>query len=178
MEARLDELVQGERKEQVKIERLSKEEFKALRNALVDLYLESYKGLEEYAYHKRWMVKRYLGWLYHGDPQGFFVLTVNGKLAGFAASHSRWIWNGKVGGEIHELVIAPAFRRQGLGKLLLKHVINYLFSKGRRHIGLWVGVGNEVAKALYQKTGFRPQGSFGVWERWVLEKPPNRPQGR
>ena len=157
--------------EEVEIKSPDKGTFKELRNALIELYLEGYRGLEEYAYNSRWMVKRYLNWLYKGDPQGFFVITVNGKPVGFAASHSRWLWGKRLVGEIHEVVIAPSYRRRGLATRLLHQVINYLRSKGRRRIGLWVGKGNTVAKELYRKLGFRPTAIYNKWERWEMEVP-------
>ncbi|HDN79227.1 MAG: N-acetyltransferase [Chloroflexi bacterium] len=155
--------------EKVEIITLNKEQFKRLREDLIELYKEGYQGLEQYAYRAGWMVKRYLNWLYKGDPSGFFIINVNGELAGFAASHSHWLWAGKLGGEIHEIVIAPEYRRRGLGTKLLKHTIKYLRSKGRKHIRLWVGRENKIAKKLYRKLGFRPVAVYDVWERWVLE---------
>jgi len=156
----------------ITIKTLDGEQFRALRSALVSLYLEGYRGLEQYAYNARWMVRRYLGWLYHGDPQGFFVLQVKGELAGFIAVHSRWIWEEELWGEIHELVIAPAFRHQGLGRRLIEHALRYLASCGCRRVGLWVGKENEVAKKLYRQMGFHYEGIHGVWERWTITLSP------
>jgi ribosomal protein S18 acetylase RimI-like enzyme len=154
----------------MEIKNLSREEFKKLREELVRIYLEGYKGLEQYSYRAPWMVKRYLNWLYKGDPAGFFVVEEEGKIAGFVSAHSRWFWGMELVGEIHELVIAPAYRRRGFGTALLRHTIEFLRSKGRKRIGLWVGKENEQAKKLYRKFGFRPTDVFDVWERWVLDE--------
>ncbi|MCS7285858.1 MAG: GNAT family N-acetyltransferase [Anaerolineae bacterium] len=154
----------------MEIESLSKEEFKRLREELVKIYLEGYQGLEMYAYREPWMVRRYLNWLYKGDPSGFFVVKEEGKVVGFVSAHSRWFWGKEIVGEIHELVISPAYRRRGLGTALLSHIIKFLRSKKRKRIGLWVGKENKPAKRLYRKFGFRPSDTYDVWERWVLDE--------
>ncbi len=162
----------------MEIKNLSRDEFREVREELVKLYLESYQGLEKYSYRAPWMVRRYLNWLYKGDPSGFFVAEEGGAIVGFASVHSRWFWGGEIFGEIHELVVAPAHRRRGIGSALLRHAIDFLRSKKRKRIGLWVGRENEQAKRLYRKFGFRPTDVYDVWERWVLDEAKPEKQGK
>lgn len=60
--------------------------------------------------------------------------------------------------EIENLVVAPPMRQRGLGKQLLKNVVNLARSKGAISIFLEVREGNEAARALYNKLGFSESG--------------------
>jgi len=153
----------------VKISNLSVEEFKRKRDLLVKIYLEGYKGLEEYAYNRRSEVKGYLNWLYRGDPEGFFVAQEEEKEVGFLGCACNWFdRNFGLIGEIHELVVLPERQNQGIGSALLKEAINYLKNKGHKKIGLWVGKTNERAKAFYKRFGFEEIGGIGIWIRMIL----------
>ncbi len=156
-----------------KISNLSPEEFKQKRDLLVRIYLEGYKGLEEYAYSRRSDVKGYLNWLYRGDPDGFFVAQEEGSEVGFLGCVSNWFdRNFGLIGEIHELVVLPEKRNQGIGSALLKEALIYLKNKGHERIGLWVGKNNERAKAFYKKFGFKEVGGIGIWIRMILTLEP------
>lgn len=52
------------------------------------------------------------------------------------------------------LVVLPAFRRQGIGTLLLQEVINYCQQRNGCLISLKVNPSNEAALHLYSKFGF------------------------
>ncbi len=60
--------------------------------------------------------------------------------------------------EIENLVVAPPMRQRGLGKQLLKNVVNLARSQGAISIFLEVREGNEAARALYNKLGFSESG--------------------
>jgi len=157
----------------VKINNLSPEEFKKKRDLLIKIYLEGYKGLEEYAYNRRSEVKWYLNWLYKGDPEGFLVAQEEEKAVGFLGCTCNWFdRNFGIVGEIHELVVLPGRQNEGIGSALLKEALNYLRKKGHKKIGLWVGKGNERAKDFYKKFGFKEVGGIGIWIRMILNLEP------
>ncbi len=153
------------------IRTLKEDEFKELLPKLTELYIDAYKSLPEYGYRKKAEARRYLKWLYKGDPNGFLVLFEKDEPIGFISCHKNW-WDSKLErfvGEIHEFVISPSFQGRGLGKKLFEKGIEYLKSMDRKTIGLWVGEDNEKAKKFYENRGFRYTGSWGKWRRMIKE---------
>ncbi|MEM8769790.1 MAG: GNAT family N-acetyltransferase [Pseudomonadota bacterium] len=57
--------------------------------------------------------------------------------------------------ELLNLAVAPAYRRQGLGRWLLGHAIGIAESKGGREIILR----NTPRSSLFERTGFRAEGA-------------------
>jgi ribosomal protein S18 acetylase RimI-like enzyme len=53
------------------------------------------------------------------------------------------------------LWVAPEFRRDGVGSLLLRTVLNRLRDSGGRTVWLYILDGNEVAMHLYKRFGFQ-----------------------
>lgn len=83
----------------------------------------------------------------------FTVLCDGDTIAGFANLYDRkqndYAFIGNV-------FIVPAYRRQGMGKLLLTYMIKAAFEKYRlREVRLSVFADNPSAVALYQQFGFR-----------------------
>lgn len=56
------------------------------------------------------------------------------------------------------LAVAPEHRREGLGARLLEEGLGLLRARGARQVYLEVRAGNEAARALYERRGFRPVG--------------------
>lgn len=153
--------------ENFNIRNITCEEFKELKKDLIDIYRASYRELEEYAYKRTSLIKNYLNWLYRGDPAGFFVAFENERMVGFVSAHKHWFWAGRLWGEVHEIVVEPSSQRKGVGKTLMKKVIEYLKTQKHIRIGFWVGTNNMPAKRFYRKLGFVPVATFEKWERWV-----------
>jgi len=99
---------------------------------LIEVYLQGYKGLEEYSYTHPEDVQAYLNWLFRRDVAGIWVAEEEGKIVGFIASDGNWFSKreGKVVGAIHELVILPEYRNKGIGKALVQKAIEYFKSRG------------------------------------------------
>lgn len=153
----------------VKIEMLSGEKFKRMTPELIRIYFSAYSDFPEYAYPNRREVKRYLKWLLKGDPQGFFVAIWDGKPVGFIAVHSRWYdWQEDLVGEIHELAVDKEYQKKGIGKTLIEKALDYLKSKGRKRITLWVGERNDRAIKIYERMGFIKLYQWGIWIRMIL----------
>lgn len=136
--------------------------------SFIKLYIESYTGLERYAYTSRKDIKDYFSWLLSRDPNGFLIAEIN-EPVGFVACDTNWFshFEGEVLGEIHELFVHPKYRCSGIGSMLLEKAIEYARSRGRRIVGLWVGVENFNAKEFYEKRGFVETISIGKWTRMI-----------
>ena len=66
-------------------------------------------------------------------------------------------------GEIKSMRTAPAFRRKGAGKLMLRHILDEARSRGYRKLSLETGsmAAFEPARRLYESHGFDYCGPFG-----------------
>jgi len=140
---------------------------------LVEVYLQGYKGLEEYSYTHSEDVQAYLNWLFRRDVAGIWVAEEDGKIVGFIASDGNWFSKreGKVVGAIHELVILPEYRNKGIGKALVQKAIEYFKSRGLDTAELWVGDKNTQALEFYKSLGFEERDRFNYWIR--MTKPLN-----
>lgn len=58
---------------------------------------------------------------------------------------------------IFAIYVAPAYRRQGIGRALLQHAEAWAKSQGYTQIGLQVFTTNQPAIALYQQLGYQPR---------------------
>ncbi|BCR05166.1 ribosomal-protein-alanine acetyltransferase [Desulfuromonas versatilis] len=79
------------------------------------------------------------------------LLLVDGELAGFLCS--RYL-QGEL--EVLNVATAPRFRRLGVARQMLSHVLGQAAQKGMDSAYLEVRAGNLAAVALYQSFGFRP----------------------
>ncbi|MGA0890168.1 MAG: GNAT family N-acetyltransferase, partial [Burkholderiaceae bacterium] len=92
------------------------------------------------------------------DPQGFRVLEMDGRIAGFcwtkvhaaAEPQSR----GPVG-EIYVVAVHPSHRGTGLGRALTLAGIDHLERVGARACMLYVDADNAPAVGVYAALGFR-----------------------
>jgi ribosomal protein S18 acetylase RimI-like enzyme len=100
-----------------------------------------------------------LAW--HGDtPVGLAVCFV-----GFSTFLARPLLN------IHDLAVLPAYRRQGVGRLLLERVAAKGQELGCCKLTLEVRADNHPAQRLYAAVGFDNATSYGGAVRvWFLEK--------
>ncbi|MFN3870152.1 MAG: GNAT family N-acetyltransferase [Aquificaceae bacterium] len=134
---------------------------------LIQVYLKSYKGLEEYSYTHPDDVQAYLNWLFRRDVAGIWIAEEKGKIVGFVASDGNWFSKreGKVVGAIHELVVLPEGRGKGVGRLLVEKALEYFKSRGLDTAELWVGDQNRQALDFYKKLGFEEKDRFNYWIR-------------
>ena len=59
-------------------------------------------------------------------------------------------------GFVHDLMIADEAREAGVGKQLLEAAIEWLREKGMPRVVLGTAAGNDVARRLFERRGFRP----------------------
>lgn len=87
------------------------------------------------------------------------LLWEDGQLAGYLCA---WLVCGEL--EIHNLATAPEFRRRGVARQLIAHVLGDGKARGMETAWLEVRAGNQAAIALYHNCGFdvvhRRQGYY------------------
>lgn len=151
----------------MEIKNINEKTFRGILSQLIDVYLDGYKDMKEYAYRTRGDAKRYLKWLYHCDPHSFFIAEENENILGFISGARSW-WDKTFGevGEIHELVVRSNHQSKGIGTKLMEQEISHL-SKYHGTIGLWVGENNYRAMKFYEKFGFKEVGRVGIWVRMI-----------
>jgi ribosomal protein S18 acetylase RimI-like enzyme len=99
-------------------------------------------------------------------PDTFLFLASDGdRLIGYALGHvtpveETWIadtWvTGKRIGELESISVLPEYRGQGLGSRLLDEVDREFDSLGVEDVVIGLLPGNEGARRLYERHGFRP----------------------
>jgi len=80
----------------------------------------------------------------------FLVVEENDQVLGYVIATARTDYLG----HIISVAVHPGHRRKGLGKLLMKNIIDLLARKGISTIRLEVRGDNVVAQSLYKKFGF------------------------
>ena len=84
------------------------------------------------------------------------VFVINNTVAGFANFYDFEFADSAFIGNV---IVNPAMRRQGIGKLILQHMIESGFSEHKfREIHLSCFSGNTAGLLLYRKLGFKPYG--------------------
>ena len=82
-----------------------------------------------------------------------WIVRIGGQLAGYMIA-----WFIEDEAHLANLAVAPEFRRRGLGRRLVRAVLEEAARRGTRWIRLEVRESNAAARALYQALGFRPVG--------------------
>jgi ribosomal-protein-alanine N-acetyltransferase len=72
-------------------------------------------------------------------------------------------------GEILNLAVAPAGRRNGLGRALVERILEALTARGVRQVYLEVRESNAPARALYAEHGFKEAGRRKQYYRRPVE---------
>ncbi|HID21338.1 MAG TPA: GNAT family N-acetyltransferase [Planctomycetaceae bacterium] len=100
----------------------------------------------------RWRKARHLDWDLAKDPQGAFVLEIDGQIAGFITT-----WQDREAGigHIPNLALAPQFRGQGYGRKLIQYALDHFRRNGLTHAKIETLVQNAVGRHLYKSCGFR-----------------------
>ncbi len=106
--------------------------------------------LEEQIFPTPWSLNSYLFELERNPASQQWVIETKGEIAAYAVC---WLLGGE---EFHvaNIAVAPAFRRQGLGRRLLAHVLAAGAELGASSAALEVRAGNVEAQALYSQFGF------------------------
>jgi ribosomal-protein-alanine N-acetyltransferase len=80
----------------------------------------------------------------------YFVVEEEGEVAGYMG-----YWEAPGEAHLINLAIAPKFRQKRLGSAMVDYCLQFAAKTGARLATLEVRDGNEAAKRLYEKCGFR-----------------------
>lgn len=84
---------------------------------------------------------------------GIFILEDEGTVAGFVWVAVRMDLQGAFG-SVDQVYLKPAYRRQGLGRLLMEAAENFIQQQGLRTARLYVTRENQDAVNLYRRLGY------------------------
>ena len=83
----------------------------------------------------------------------YIVARCDGVIAGYAG-----MWHIVNEGHITNVAVAEAWRKRGVGDLLVTRLLALAVEKGMVGVTLEVRMGNVRAMSLYAKHGFKPEG--------------------
>lgn len=89
----------------------------------------------------------------HNPLSYWLVADDNGSIAGYVGSQSVLD-----SADMMNIAVAPEYRRQGIGRMLINSLISYLQEQNVIALLLEVRVSNTDAISLYQKLGFEQVG--------------------
>lgn len=113
-------------------------------------HLEAVLAVEGQAFagHDPWSRAAFEGELI--NPQAIWLVAeVDGVVGGYAGG-----WAGGADFHLLNLAVAPAFRRRGLARELVRGVLGRAAERGCRRATLEVRKGNDHALRLYESLGF------------------------
>jgi ribosomal protein S18 acetylase RimI-like enzyme len=95
------------------------------------------------------------------DREGTFLAKVDGRVAGF---QSLDLWARYTDSFDHVgvmgTIVLPEWRRQGVGRGLAEHTLDFARANGYEKIVIYVRAGNTGAQAFYRSLGFVPKGAL------------------
>jgi [ribosomal protein S18]-alanine N-acetyltransferase len=95
-------------------------------------------------------------------PNTFFVARNNGEIAGFVAGGLEDTGEERYG-HIMNLAVAPKYRRQGIGRLLVRRLEQEFAIEGARGVQLEVRITNTDAQKFYRRQGYREVFHIGCY---------------
>ena len=90
----------------------------------------------------------------------WLVAEVEGSLAGYAYARpfrGRSAYHFTAESTVY---VSPDHQRQGVGKCLMQHLLNRLYSAGHHRAVVGIALPNEGSVALHERLGFEPAGVF------------------
>jgi ribosomal-protein-alanine N-acetyltransferase len=88
-------------------------------------------------------------------PDSFFVYTKDTTLIGYIVASIHQETSPYPIGRVDSIAVAPPFRRQGVGRQLMKRLLSALREKGCREVLLVVRISNHVAREFYRSFYFQ-----------------------
>jgi GNAT superfamily N-acetyltransferase len=101
-----------------------------------------------------------------------FVAEVDGAVAGTVSGGDG---ESRRAAAMTAMWVEPRFRRQGVGDLLVKTVVEWAQASGYAQMLLWVTDGNANAERLYERNGFRRTGAQQDVRPGKVEREMSRP---
>jgi GNAT superfamily N-acetyltransferase len=111
-------------------------------------------GEDAAAGYARFLVSRL-----HDASSAVFVAELDGAVVGYcyaAIEPLSWKELRDEAGFIHDLALEPTARRRGAGRALLEAAIDWFRGRDLARVMLWTSPANDVARDLFEQSGFRP----------------------
>jgi ribosomal-protein-alanine N-acetyltransferase len=109
--------------------------------------------VERLSYPTPWSRRAFISELTENAYAHYLVARAGGRVIGYVGM---WLILDEC--HITNVAVHPAYRRQGVGRLLMQSAIEFTEAAGGRHITLEVRRTNLVAQHLYQSFGFQSVG--------------------
>ncbi|MGP1433075.1 MAG: ribosomal protein S18-alanine N-acetyltransferase [Catonella sp.] len=119
---------------------------------LSDEYCSQVTEIEKKVFSMPWSEKAFFECI-NNPGRHYFCAVRNGEVLGYCG-----YWSVSDEAEIYNVAVKEEARGKGIGQRLLKELIEYGKSDGRRKFLLEVRYGNETAISLYKKLGFKEDG--------------------
>ncbi len=123
--------------------------------AIADVHRRSSPDAADHSVHWRTRLSNpapaSAGWVAEDDA---------GAVVGFCLAGPSPDDGGASTGHVHALYVLPGAAGQGIGSALLAASLRHLRETGFSEATLWVGAGNEHARAFYAARGWRPDGAM------------------
>ncbi|MCP8316276.1 MAG: ribosomal protein S18-alanine N-acetyltransferase [archaeon] len=92
---------------------------------------------------------------YYDVPrEGFLIAEINDKVVGYIVGNMIISEEGRKEGHILDIAVDPAHRKQGVGKILIGHILEIFKKRGAEKVRLEVKLNNIEARRFYSKLGF------------------------
>lgn len=109
--------------------------------------------LEKQCFSVPWSMESLRHDILENEISFYIVAEMDGNVCGYVG-----IWNIMDEGHITNVAVSPRFRRRHIGEALLDVLISTCEEAGIEGFTLEVRAGNEAARRLYEKKGFREAG--------------------
>ncbi|OLB16850.1 MAG: ribosomal-protein-alanine N-acetyltransferase [Gemmatimonadetes bacterium 13_2_20CM_70_9] len=119
-------------------------------------------AIERATFSDPWSANDFEECIASGVP--FLVAEQRGAVLGYAIAH----W-GADEAEILNVGVAPAYRRQGVGRALVERMLAALHDHGARVVYLEVRESNVIARRLYESLGFTEVARRACYYRRPVE---------
>ncbi|MCL1816024.1 MAG: ribosomal protein S18-alanine N-acetyltransferase [Clostridiales bacterium] len=123
-----------------------------LRQLLLD-DLDDILTVEQLSFSDPWSRESYIDELSKNQLAYYCGCLMNGYLVGFGG-----FWQILTEGHITNVAVRPDYRSQGIGRLLVAHMVAACRALGGTDMTLEVRQSNMAAQALYGKFGFKSVG--------------------
>lgn len=114
--------------------------------------VEAASRIESEAFSMPWSARDFLE-MVEADYAYYYVAELDGKIAGCCG-----IRNMAGEGEITNVVVAASYRKQGIGRKMMKYMLERAEENGMGDCTLEVRVSNQPAIRLYESLGFKSEG--------------------
>ncbi len=116
--------------------------------------LDDIETIENLSFRRPWPRQAFVRELCENTLARYFTVRDNGRAVAYGG-----MWLILDEAHITNIAVHPRHRGKGIGKALLKGMIDYGISKGIKSFTLEVRESNHAAIALYSRLGFRRAGT-------------------